>query len=57
MKLNLGDVTDFNLFFFAFGIRKKNVFFIHLQKWKLSHTHYSKNIIFVLKINSDMTYN
>ena len=23
MKLNLGDVTDFNLFFFAFGYRKK----------------------------------
>ena len=23
MKLNLGDVTDYNLFFFAFGNRKK----------------------------------
>ena len=23
MKLNLGDVTDFNLFFFAFGNQKK----------------------------------
>ena len=57
MKLNLGDVTDFNLFFLHLGIEKKNVFFLHLQKWKLSHTHYSKNIIFVLKINSDMTYN
>ena len=57
MKLNLGDVTDFNLFFCIWESKKKNVFFIHLQKWKLSHTHYSKNIIFVLKINSDMTYN
>ena len=54
MKLNLGDVTDFNLFFLHLGIEKKNVF-LHWQKWKLSHTHYSKSLIFVQEINFDMT--